>query len=394
MLNKLALLLLSFFLLFSAHADNNVAAGYYGIQHRLWPCEKSLAVFRDVPIKRMSILWNTFGTERGCIKKFLTLPGEKELEIHLINEVCMKWGRCGSYEFNGGMRASEFNKALKDRKPKFMATLDRYMLEVRRFLDNNMDGSTRCYISPGLESNLDRQAATILTTRANTIYPRCSIVWNPTGSSPITNLPAQDVFEKHGAKVRLTPPCISNLDGEDMYEVDVPAYLVKQRNCLQAHLWTGRFNLISHGPFVDPRRRTNFPTLEDFNFVSKYLHSGELSPPVSEGVGPESLVGCDKVVRTSDGAGGFLWKPKSDTQPGAVVLFPGQEKNQFSFVKIVHKGQVIKDLSFSGWGNPDQDGKRQHWRVDVPGYRLPKPIVIRTSTKKCWVIENCHERFD
>lgn len=370
--------------------ENNVAVGYYAIQHSAWPCQKSLAVFDGVKVKRLSFLWNTFGMDNSCAKRFLSLPGPKEIEIHLINEVCMKWGRCGKYEVGGGLRANEFQSALLARKPKFLKSLRDYFIGAQSFLRRNLKSDTTCYISPGLESNLNKEAAQILMREARAAFPMCKMVWSPTGANSAI-LP-DTILERHGVRAQLSAPCISNLDGEDMYEVDIPKYLGRYSQCFQAHLWTARFNLLSHGAFVDPRNRRNIPTLEDFGFMRQYLLGGS-TPSVPD----EPVViplGCREVVKGADGAGGFLWKPKSDTQPGAVVLFPGRETIQFSSVKLLYKKKVIKSLRFSGWGNPDQNGKRQHWRADVPGYQLPKPLVIKSSSQKCWALKNSHERLD
>ncbi len=68
----------------------------------------------------------------------------------------------------------------------------------------------------------------------------------------------------------------------------------------------------------------------------------------------------------TDGAKvGFIWKPTSDTQFGAVVILPGTYLNKVSSVKsMTRSGNEIRTLSFKGNANPDPGGRLRPHYID------------------------------
>lgn len=68
----------------------------------------------------------------------------------------------------------------------------------------------------------------------------------------------------------------------------------------------------------------------------------------------------------TDGAKvGFIWKPVSDTQFGAVVILPGKYLNKVTAVRsTTTAGATIRTLSFKGNANPDPDGKLRPHYID------------------------------
>lgn len=62
----------------------------------------------------------------------------------------------------------------------------------------------------------------------------------------------------------------------------------------------------------------------------------------------------------------LLWKPVSDTSGNAVIVFDGKYKQEFSEVKVELKAGGTESAFWKGlelWGNPDNVGPRQHWRL-------------------------------
>jgi len=277
-LNRL-LHLLTFFLVTSiAYADTGV--GYYAMLHKDWPCKNSLSILPQNP--HISVLWNTFGKDTKCLSQFLSRAGGKTLQIHTVNEVCQRNKRCGDYEFLSNLSVSDYNNKLIKRNEKLLNRLRKYHLEILSFLDRNLTPDTQCIISPGLESNLSYPAARVLIDEATKMFsPRCQISWNPLRGGPIPNT----IHELHGENPRLSPPCIANLDGVDIdfkgrpailpqsiWQDDLKFFIKDYSKCVSPFLWIAEFNGIGRGGFIDPRQRKNFPSLDTFKKVGKYLN--------------------------------------------------------------------------------------------------------------------------
>jgi hypothetical protein len=67
----------------------------------------------------------------------------------------------------------------------------------------------------------------------------------------------------HGRAPAISPPCIANLDGEDMDIVDVKLFVKMYRKCHSIFLWTDSYNLNTSGRFIDPRGRKIVPSAFD-----------------------------------------------------------------------------------------------------------------------------------
>ncbi len=69
----------------------------------------------------------------------------------------------------------------------------------------------------------------------------------------------------------------------------------------------------------------------------------------------------------------FIWKPKSDTQFGSVVILPGTYLNKISALKsTTSAGETIREFAFKGNANPDISGLRPHYIdriMEGPAYR-------------------------
>jgi hypothetical protein len=268
--------------------NENLGYAPYAMMSNSWPCEDQIKSDQNLSELKLAVLWNTFGKNTECLNKYLKDKRLKSLEVHLINEVCQRNNQCGPYEFLYKMSISEYDQKLKSKDADLLKKLTVYFEEVSKFLKERMDPSVQCYINPGLESNVSTEAATVLLTQAKTAFPFCKIVWNPNGQNPAASPIVGTVFEVHGVKIALTPPCISDLDGVDISYPTRPAILPqyipsnslpkiakKYSQCDLALLWIAEYNGLTKGPFIDPRKRESnfFPTLKTFMLVSNSLKS-------------------------------------------------------------------------------------------------------------------------
>lgn len=259
----------------------------YGLLSPHWPCAASVDADREVPVLRKAVLWNTFGNDTRCLEQYLADPRLAMLEIHLINEVCQRHGRCGEYEFLGGMTAREYNAKLLARDQVLTERLRRYLGAPSTFVKQHLRAHTACYISPGLESNLSTAAAANLIELVKPYFPSCRLVWNPVGGSPQARPIPGTIFEAHGPSPALSPPCIANLDGVDVSFPDRPAlvapsipyselgeYFRRSALCDATFIWIAEYNgLMTNRTFLDPRLRRHFPSAATLSLVTKTLRS-------------------------------------------------------------------------------------------------------------------------
>jgi hypothetical protein len=246
-----------------------------------WDCQLQQKTDSPLAELRIATLWNTFGTNTECLKTYFADSRLKAIEIHLINEVCQRRGTCGNYEFLYGMSMAEYNRALRIRDPEFLKRVNNYFKAPASFIAANLRPGTDCYVSPGLESNLDLSAARVLIQQARESFPNCKIVWNPVNGSKAAKPISGTVFEQHHPDASLSPPCIANLDGFDIgypsrspiLPQNVPSTRLTEvaetfRLCDLNFLWIAEYNGISDfRRLPDPRVRTAFPTESTFALV-------------------------------------------------------------------------------------------------------------------------------
>lgn len=259
----------------------------YGLLSPQWPCAATIAADREIPVLRKAVLWNTFGNDTGCLEQYLADPRLAALEIHLINEVCQRHGRCGKYEFLAGMTVKEYNAKLLAKDPVLVERLRKYLEAPARLLEQHRRPHTACFISPGLESNLSHAAAVTLMELVQPHFPACKLVWNPVGGSPHARPIPGTLFEAHGPYSPLSPPCIANLDGVDVSFPNRPAlvspsiaahelrgYFNRYATCEATFVWIAEDNgLTGSRTFIDPRQRRNFPSAATFSLLTNTLRS-------------------------------------------------------------------------------------------------------------------------
>jgi len=280
--------MIGFSLLASASAQSdNLGYAPYGMMSDRWNCALQRNADIELSELRIAVLWNTFGMNTSCIKEYLADPRLKAIEIHLINEVCQRRGTCGNYEFLYGVSITEYRNALRRKDPDLLARIKNYFKVPAELLAANLRPGTSCYISPGLESNVDLVAAEVLQQQAKEIFPNCRIVWNPVNNSVAAKPIPGTVFEQHNPEASLPSPCITNLDGYDISypsrgailpqnipSTYLPEIAKRFRSCDINFLWIAEYNGIPSSRMMpDPRKRGAFPTESTFRLVIDSLNT-------------------------------------------------------------------------------------------------------------------------
>lgn len=377
----------------TVHADN--AVGLYAIQSEKWPTKRvHETLFRDVPELRVSFLYHTFGTSYDGLKRLFADPRLKAFEVHLINEVCIRNRRCGPYEFGHGYDVNSYERAWKGNDAKMRVKFLQYVKSLQDFLASNRTAA-RCYLSPGLESNLSPQAGKKLLDFAKGVFPDCEIVWNPVQKTTVPGY----ITEWHGSDPGLKPPCISNLDGEDidfrerrsfaankLPVSEVPRYLAKYKACELTNLWISEFNLIQEGGFIDPRARTVGPDEAVLTLLNAELkkETPNFNREKWTAEHAKSEGQCQKTRKAEDGVKrDFVWK-ESDTKTNAkgekvmIALFPRDMKKRFKDVSVLHNGKVLERMSYV-YQYTEDGSNRQVWRSNRTGKDYPSNVVLQAD---------------
>ncbi len=91
--------------------------------------------------------------------------------------------------------------------------------------------------------------------------------------------------------------------------------------------------------------------------------------------------------RVPDGGGGFLWKNGDSTKK--VVVLMSCTYGAFDRVTLKTLRGKSETLQFTGWGNPDQYGDRQHYRGSLPTGRYEGRVIAEKGGKVyTWEFKN------
>lgn len=262
------IMLLSVLVLVGCGSDEEVvvetpkvmAVAPYFLMAESWDCESFFERVKEATDLRVSILWNTPGTNTTCLDRLLQDPRLTFIEIHLVNDACVRNGNCGEYELFFGLTVDEEVDLFERGEGWFLLQLSDYSKAVREYLFPRLQEKTVCAVNGLLESNIgksERAARTMVTAIRSVFGARCLVVWNPLNPHELKDF-GQDVGELHGlnAGVYLRSPCIANNDGSPGTEKELETYEASTSHCEPVFRWFPTDNCrVAKGPFLNPRER-------------------------------------------------------------------------------------------------------------------------------------------
>lgn len=261
----------------------NIGRATFNIQSPKFDCKSFFNSVKGIPVLYNSFLFNTFGNDNSCLTELMNDPRLAFLQVHLINEPCHRNRRCGPYEFLSKVKDPEtYDKLLIKKDKKLKQRFFRYVQPVQQIVDA-LPPQVACVISPGLESNVDKGARTLIAWTRQA-FPRCRVAWNPLKYNGKRY--GADLLEGHGGVINIQAPCIANLDGTDISFPQRPSrhrdpYVIHSgeelqewiqtyaNRCEVAFLWTVEDNCsgnvsstpitVGNQSFIDPRKRSCKP---------------------------------------------------------------------------------------------------------------------------------------
>ena len=394
-----------------AIADNKGGLGAYGALASKWPCEAMMEGFKDVRELRLSVLWYTFGTNLSCLDKWASDPRPKMLQVHLINEVCHRNNRCGDYEVFKKLSLEQYRNKLKARDEALLARIRTNILPVADWYARNP--SVQCRLTGGLESNLDKSAYIALTDSLKPLFPdRCKWVWNPVNNNRFNRGPIPGfIHELHGDDSEIKSPCIVNMDGVDadlpvrpaivapkIAYSELPRFLASSASCEAKFLWIAEFNGIGRGSFIDPRKRTNWPTSKIMNQLNKQIVFHVEPAPPWDAEADKAKEGCQTFLKVPDGSKrNFLWKQSEPAVlgRGAVAFLPtSYNKRSIDTQKVyVMKGSKKIATAYEKSRYTEDGSNRQFFRFKKLAKDFPYNVVVHYGNI-CAVVENPKIRVD
>lgn len=258
--------------------DIKLCRSPYALMHKNFNYGAYKSSLRKVHKYTVVTLWHTFGDDAGNYAKELASPQVVGTELALYNETCVTRGDCGRYEFLAGYTTKSLKKAIDSNSPKLRAKLDDGARSAAGFLTHFLRADQTCQINPFLETHLDpARIRKVWGWVGHYFETRCSLVWNPNGSTPGPVPQGFDISEAHGPSPRFAPGrCIANPDGS---LIPIPAYqsylTTWGQHCDFACTWGLNDNCNStKAPRTDPRLRSCRGT-SDFPILAKAMERAQ-----------------------------------------------------------------------------------------------------------------------
>ena len=359
-----------------------MGVGYYALTHPDWPCKASMKALDNQAILSISYLSNTFGNDRNCLKKILADPRPKQIEVQLFNQVCVRNRRCFPYEHLFGETLDTLRAKLKNKDKQLLKKIRNVAAAECGFFAPYMGPNLTLLVGGFLEHDMGPLHSVVLDA-IRPVCPGALLVDGP--MVPSKKSPSADYYEAHGEKPYIKGPTLVNLDGTDAFSIDMGAYLDRTQKAKINHLWIYEFNANCRGSkdFIDPRKRTCFPSPEDFKGITKLLRGGSADSTPDD-------PSCRSWLQPRDGAKkGFLWK-QSDTHPQAVTLLP--QPGRFKDVYITRKGKRIDSLKYF-YQYSEDNSNRQVWRATRSAASFPFDVVLHADDV-CYLLDTPQGRID
>lgn len=321
----------------------------------------------------------TFGESLAPVNLILGSGKVGHYRVHFLNGPCVRNKNCGPYEPTYNMDITKFNAAITSRNPQLIS---HFRSRVKLYCDL-MDAypSTRFYLSWVLEHNLTLAAWKVLDEEGRAICPRTDyyVVNNPVGSHNFPPYPREGVlYEDHGKNPK--PGQLTSLDGEEVTDIDVPAWLARTKSFGLVYVWSRAYNCRPVEPFIDPRTRTQCP---DKDLHEELIHIIDPRPAPINAKPPQ----CTSLQQFNAPS---IWKPLSENYgdhydsrgnlPVAITPFNS------GYLRVLdYKGNDIGALKYYG---TFQGGLFRHYSglpgaSAIGGYQFEKRAV--QSSASPWV---------
>jgi len=200
--------------------DGYLGVGYYAIQHKNFPYKDALHVFDGVEKPALAFVWGTFGNKLDGLKEWFKQVQNRPhmLEIHLMNQVCVRNGNCGAGEIWPGLNVNQFNKKLESNDPELISRIRGRIQEIKSFVDSQKNENSKLVLSLGLEDNFTKKAEKNLLALVEQEWPY-DTARNPVEQSGVDrSLNGADAIELHNPNPKYPAGVqgIVNLDGTDI----------------------------------------------------------------------------------------------------------------------------------------------------------------------------------
>lgn len=242
----------------------------FAIQQERFNCDAFIQSLEKLPEWRISWLWNTFGDRTDCLFRVLDDPRLREIQVHIMNDVCVRNRNCGPYEALAGFTINDMKWRIESGDPVIREIFRQAAQDLANFLYQDFrlqDKNVACFISPLLETNLSPGEFRQIVDIFRPIFPGCEIVYNPVSYK--NDRGGADYEETHNPRQPLNPPCVFNNDGTSvkfpgkangyprLIEPDELAdSFLNRRICAARYIWHHSYNCIRPDlGFIDPRDR-------------------------------------------------------------------------------------------------------------------------------------------
>ncbi len=219
------------------------------VMHPEFPCKRFLSMYRGVPHAHATVLWDLFGSNRACIRRFLAQHVKRPvtLQIHPT---------CGPCRRNRGY-PSQPPPANRD-----------VLRRINRFVSRHQNKNVRFIISLELEDQFGAKEARDVYDKIRQSWPH-EIVYNPVRR--VSGISA-DYIELHGKKAKCPGTSFgADLDGSELDWRDVRAWVERNKRCSYLRVWRASWQGIRPGGFTPPTKRSFSIPRRDVREVRRIL---------------------------------------------------------------------------------------------------------------------------
>lgn len=190
----------------------------HGVAAKDFPCDRFLQIASAARKPVTAILFKSFGLETECLQKYTErFKNRKNLLIlYFSYEASRRRRDMESYEFYAGKTLAQYDKILKNMRPKTKEKIHRRVRGVLRWLSKVNLYQTRVVLTTGLEDYFSNEAYRKLYKEIKAGGWPYEIARNPSGGgTSIRGSPWRELHN-HGTGYQEGQNCIWSNDGHDI----------------------------------------------------------------------------------------------------------------------------------------------------------------------------------